>query len=45
MTPETALVKLGWLLGNYKAEEAKNLLNQNMKGEIKSRTLYDEFLI
>jgi glutamyl-tRNA(Gln) amidotransferase subunit D len=45
MTPETALVKLGWLLGNYKAEEAKSLLNQNIKGEIKSRTLYDEFLI
>ncbi len=45
MTPETALVKLGWLLGNYKADEAKKLLNQNIKGEIKSRTLYDEFLI
>ena len=45
MTPETALIKLGWLLGNYKAEEAEKLLNQNIKGEIKSRTLYDEFLI
>ena len=45
MTPETALVKLGWLLGNHKTEEAKGLLNQNIKGEIKSRTLYDEFLI
>jgi glutamyl-tRNA(Gln) amidotransferase subunit D len=45
MTPETSLVKLGWLLGNYKTEEAKAMLNQNIKGEIKSRTLYDEFLV
>jgi glutamyl-tRNA(Gln) amidotransferase subunit D len=45
MTPETAYVKLGWLLGNYKPEEAKRLLNQNIVGEIKERSLYDEFLI
>jgi glutamyl-tRNA(Gln) amidotransferase subunit D len=45
MTTETAYVKLGWLLGNYPAEEAKRLLNQNIAGEIKKRTLYDEFLI
>jgi glutamyl-tRNA(Gln) amidotransferase subunit D len=45
MTPETAYVKLGWLLGNYKPEEAQRLLSQNIAGEIKERTLYDEFLV
>lgn len=45
MTPETAYVKLAWLLGNYSSEDAKRLLNQNMVGEIRNRTLYDEFLI
>ncbi len=45
MTPETAYVKLGWLLGNYSKSEAKKLLDKNIVGEIKDRTLYDEFLI
>jgi glutamyl-tRNA(Gln) amidotransferase subunit D len=44
MTPETAYVKLAWLLGNYKPEEAKKMLNQNIAGEIKERTEPDEFL-
>ncbi len=42
MTPETALVKLGWLLGNYKKEEAGKLLNVNIAGEITGRTEYEE---
>ena len=45
MLPETACVKLGWLLGNYDSREAKTLLDKNIKGEIKSRTEYDEFLL
>ncbi len=44
MLPEVAYVKLGWLLGNYKPEKAKAMLNQNIAGEITERTLYDEFV-
>ncbi len=43
MLPEVAYVKLGWLLGNYKKEEAKEKLNVNLVGEITGRTVYDEF--
>jgi glutamyl-tRNA(Gln) amidotransferase subunit D len=45
MTPETAYVKLGWLLGNYKKDEAHLLLNRNVAGEIKGRSMIDEFLV
>ncbi len=45
MTPETALVKLGWLLGNYGKDEARKMLNTNVAGEIKSRTEFDTFLV
>ncbi len=45
MLPETAYVKLGWLLGNYAAKDAKELLGKNMAGEIKKRINYDEFLV
>lgn len=45
MTPETAYIKLGWLLGNYNRDEARRLLDKNIAGEIRDRTLYDEFLI
>ncbi len=45
MTPETAYVKLGWLLGNYKMEEARALLNRDIAGEIKARSMADEFLV
>jgi len=44
MIPETALIKLGWLLANYKPEDAKKLLNRNMVGEIKKRSEFEEFL-
>ncbi|MCL5105868.1 MAG: Glu-tRNA(Gln) amidotransferase subunit GatD [Candidatus Marsarchaeota archaeon] len=42
MTPETAYVKLGWLLGNFKKDEARKMLNQNLAGEIKARTEFEE---
>ena len=45
MTAEAAYVKLGWLLGNYKPEEAKALLDKSIAREIKERSNYDEFLI
>jgi glutamyl-tRNA(Gln) amidotransferase subunit D len=43
MTPETAYVKLGWLLGNYDAAKAKELLPANIVGEIGTRSEYDDF--
>lgn len=45
LTPETAYVKLGWLLGNYKWEEASKMLAENLVGEISGRSLYEDFLV
>jgi glutamyl-tRNA(Gln) amidotransferase subunit D len=44
MLPETAFVKLAWLLGNYKKEEVKELIAKNLRGEINERLVKDEFL-
>jgi len=44
MLAGTALVKLAWLLGNYKKEDAKDLIRENIKGEINERIDPDEFL-
>ncbi len=38
MTPETAFIKLAWLLGNYSKEEAKKMISKNLKGEITKRS-------
>ncbi len=38
MTPETAFIKLAWLLGNYSKEETKNLIGKNLRGEITERS-------
>jgi glutamyl-tRNA(Gln) amidotransferase subunit D len=39
MLPETALVKLMWVLGQTKdVEEAKNLLSTNIANEVSLRT-------
>ena len=43
MLPNTAFVKLAWLLGNYKAEEAKELISKNLRGEISDRRETEEF--
>lgn len=43
MTPETAFIKLAWLLGNYDSKEVKVLMSKNLVGEISSRTLFDTF--
>ncbi|MDD3084144.1 MAG: Glu-tRNA(Gln) amidotransferase subunit GatD [Candidatus ainarchaeum sp.] len=45
MLPETAFIKLSWLLGNYSKEETKKMLVKNLRGEITSYTridVYDE---
>jgi len=44
MLPETAFVKLAWLLGNYKKDEVKKLMTKNLRGEINERLMEDEFL-
>ncbi len=38
MIPETALMKLAWLLGNNPTEKARELVGQNLRGEILERT-------
>ena len=44
MLPETAFVKLAWLLGNYKKDDVKKLMAENLRGEINERLAKDEFL-
>ena len=44
MLPETAFVKLAWLLGNYKKEEVKELIGKNLRGEISERSDEKGFL-
>lgn len=42
MTAETALVKLAWLLSNYKnIEEIKQLMQTNLRGEITERSVIE----
>jgi glutamyl-tRNA(Gln) amidotransferase subunit D len=38
MTPETAYMKLLWLLSTHPAEEAKPLFGKNLRGEISARS-------
>jgi glutamyl-tRNA(Gln) amidotransferase subunit D len=43
--PNTALVKLSWLLANYKdKEEIKRLIKTNLRGEINPRIEKDQYL-
>ncbi len=41
MLPETAYVKLSFLLGNHKKEDAEKMLQKNIAGEITDRTEVD----
>jgi len=43
MLPETALMKLSWLLGNYSKKEAAELLVKNLRGEITPFTRTDTY--
>ncbi|MCR4335392.1 MAG: Glu-tRNA(Gln) amidotransferase subunit GatD [archaeon] len=42
MLPETAFVKLAWLLGNYKQKEVQGLIAKNLRGEISASIPYEE---
>ncbi|MCK4589849.1 MAG: Glu-tRNA(Gln) amidotransferase subunit GatD [Nanoarchaeota archaeon] len=41
MLPETAFIKLAWLLSNYK-KDAKKMLTENLRGEINKRIEFEE---
>ncbi|MFA5125373.1 MAG: Glu-tRNA(Gln) amidotransferase subunit GatD [archaeon] len=43
MLPETALMKLSWLLGNYSKKEAMEMLAKNLRGEITPYTRTDTY--
>ena len=45
MTPETAFIKLAWLLSNYKKQEVRELITKNLRGEITERTEAGAFLV
>lgn len=44
MTPETCLVKLSWLLGNF-PKKAREMVGKNLVGEISERTEMETFLV
>jgi glutamyl-tRNA(Gln) amidotransferase subunit D len=45
MTPETAFIKLAWLLSNYKdRKEIAELFGKNLRGEISDRSEKEFFL-
>ena len=43
MTPETAFIKLAWLLSNYKKEDVKTLYSKNLRGELSERLSYETY--
>ena len=43
MLPETAFIKLAWLLGNFPKKEAEKLVRKNLRGEINPCISLDEF--
>lgn len=44
MTPETAFIKLAWLLSNHK-KDVENLIAKNLRGEISKRSEKKNYLI
>ncbi len=45
MLANTALVKLSWLVANYKKDEVKKLISKNLRGEINESLLFDEDIV
>jgi glutamyl-tRNA(Gln) amidotransferase subunit D len=43
MLPETAYIKLAWLLSNYPKNKVKEMVQENLRGEITKRSLQHEF--
>lgn len=42
MLTETAYIKLSWLLGNFKKDQVKYMMNDNLRGEINNRITFEE---
>ena len=45
MTPETAYIKLAWLLSNYPKTKIDEYFSKNLRGEISTQTGYEEKFI
>jgi glutamyl-tRNA(Gln) amidotransferase subunit D len=45
MLPETAYIKLSWLMGNYPVEKVKELMVENLRGEINTKRTYEKEFI
>lgn len=45
MLPETAFIKLSWLLGNFGKKKAMELFGKNLRGEISEGTKIEEFQV
>ena len=44
MLPETAYIKLAWLLSNYSKGKVRELIDEDLRGEITKRSLQHEFV-
>jgi glutamyl-tRNA(Gln) amidotransferase subunit D len=44
LLPETAFIKMAWLLSNYPKNKVPELMMENLRGELTERTLEKEFL-
>jgi glutamyl-tRNA(Gln) amidotransferase subunit D len=45
MLPETAFIKLSWLMGNYPEDKVKELMVENLRGEINTKRTYEKEFI
>ena len=45
MLPETAYIKLSWLMGNYPEDKVKELMVKNLRGEINTTRTYEKEFI
>ena len=45
MLPETAFIKLSWLMGSYPEDKVKELMVENLRGEINTKRTYEKEFI
>lgn len=44
LLPETAFIKLAWVLSNYPKKDVAAIMHENVRGEITKRSLHEDFL-
>ena len=44
LLPETAFIKLAWVLSNYPKNQVAAIMHENVRGEITKRSLHEDFL-